>query len=71
MNAPGKVQGGAKPHYAGAVAIRRSIAAARKSGLDVAGLEILPDGTIRLLDMRLAPRATDDLFERLEREGRL
>lgn len=44
-----------KPHYAGAVAIKRSISAARRARLDVAGVELLPDGTIRLLDARLAP----------------
>lgn len=59
------------PHYAGAVPIKRSIAAARKAGVDVAGVEVLPDGTIRLLDARLAPQAPADLFEKLEQEGKL
>lgn len=58
-----------KPHYAGAVAIRHAITSARKVGLDVAGMELLPDGTIRLLDARLAPKQTNDLFG--EWEGKL
>lgn len=60
-----------KPHHAGSVAIKRSIAAARNAGIDVAGVEVLPDGTIRLLDARLAPQTPADLFEKLEQEGKL
>ena len=58
-------------HWAGAVPIKRSIAAARKAGVDVAGIEVLPDGTIRLLDARLAPKPTADLFEELEQQGKI
>lgn len=60
-----------KAHYAGAVAIKRVIAAARKAELDVAGVEALPDGTIRVLDARLAPKPATDLFEEFEAKGKL
>lgn len=60
-----------KPAYAGDVAIRRLINAARKAGLDPAGVEALPDGTVRLLDARLAPKQSADLFEELERAGKI
>jgi hypothetical protein len=51
--------------------VRRLIDAARKAGLDPAGVEALPDGTVRLLDARLAPKQSADLFEELERAGKL
>lgn len=44
----------AKPHYAGGVAIRKAVKAAREASLDVAGLELGRDGTIRIFDPRVA-----------------
>lgn len=58
-------------HHAGTVKIKRLIAAAQKAGVDVAAVELLPDGTIRLLDARLAPKPAEDLFEQHEREGKI
>jgi hypothetical protein len=41
--------------------IERTVAAAKASGLDVAGIEVTPDGTIRVLEARAmaAPVVTD------------
>jgi hypothetical protein len=61
----------AKPSYPGKVAIRHAIQAAKANGLDVAGIEVAPDGTIRILEARAMPEKQPDLFERLEAEGRL
>jgi hypothetical protein len=42
-------------HFTGVVKLRRLIDAVRKAKFDIAAVELLPDGTIRLLDARLAP----------------
>jgi hypothetical protein len=61
-----------KPRYASPAAVRRYVAAARDMDLDVAGFEVAPDGTIRILDARmLAAKPTKDLFEELDAAGRL
>ncbi len=80
-----------KPAYAGKSAIRRVVQAARESGIDVAGIEVPPDGRIRVFgaselqgpafdevnpwDAELADggagRRKADLFEQLERAGKL
>lgn len=60
-----------KPIYAGSVAIRRAKEAAEAFGLDVAGVELSPDGTIRVLEARAMPKKEEDLFDQLEREGKL
>lgn len=59
-----------KPIYAGRVAIRHVIDAARSCGLDVAGVEVSPDGTIKVVEARALP-ATESLFDKLKREGKL
>ena len=56
--------------YAGKVAVRRAKEAAEAFGLDVAGVELAPDGPIRVLDARAMPTPAD-LFEKLEAEGGL
>lgn len=54
--------------YASQAAIERVARAAKKLGLDVAGIEALPDGTIRVLEARAAPTS---LFDELEQAGKL
>jgi hypothetical protein len=66
MNAPARLS---RPGYAGKVAIRHLIEAARAAGLDPAGIEALPDGTIRVVEARAMPKGT--LFDELERSGKL
>lgn len=55
--------------YAGKVPIRHALEVARDFGIDIAGFEISPDGTIRVLDARAMP-AKQPLsdFDRLEAE---
>lgn len=60
-----------KPVYAGSTAIRRAKEAADAFGLDVAGLELAPDGTIRVMEARAMPKKEESLFDQLEREGKL
>jgi hypothetical protein len=60
-----------KPAYAGSVAIRRAKEAADLFKLDVAGVELLPDGTIRVMEARAMPSKEEDLFDQLDREGKL
>lgn len=61
-----------RPVYPGKVAIRHAIQAARDNGLDVAGVEVAPDGTIRILEARAMPAETGpSLFDQLEKEGKL
>jgi hypothetical protein len=57
--------------YPGKVAIRHVVEAAKACGIDVAGIEVSPDGSIRAIDARLAPSRPLDEFERLEAEGKL
>lgn len=56
--------------YPGRVAIRHVIESARACGLDVAGVSVSPDGTIKILEAR-ASQSSESLFDRLEREGRI
>lgn len=68
MNAPAAL----KPHYAPQAKVERMIRAARRAGLDVAGFDALPDGTIRIMDARAMPRPVgSDLFAELDAEGKL
>lgn len=51
-----------KPHYASSVPIRKAVKAARELAIDVAGIELGKDGTIRIFDARLVEwLATRDL----------
>lgn len=60
-----------RPTYAGKVAIRHAIEAAKAVGIDVAGIELSPDGHIRITEARAAPIAPGSLFDRLEAAGKL
>lgn len=62
-----------KPSYAGKVAIRHAVEAAKAAGLDVGGLRVSPDGTIEILDSRGAkgPKTLEDEIEQLRAEGKL
>jgi hypothetical protein len=55
--------------YPGKVAIRHLVEAAKAAGLDVAGIEVSPTGTIRIMDARAMPKLPIDEFERLEAQG--
>lgn len=68
MNAQASI---AKPAYPGKVAIRHAIEAARAGGLDVAGVEVAPDGTIRILEARAMPTEPTSLFDELKAAGKL
>lgn len=62
----------ARTNYPGKVAIRRVIETARALDIDVAGFEVSPDGTIRVMDARMAPAPKPtDLFESLDAVGAL
>jgi hypothetical protein len=52
----------ARRAYPRKVEIARVMAAARAGGLDVAGIEVSPDGTIRILRADAVPQAKNDLF---------
>lgn len=56
---------------ASAIAVKRLIETAVKAGLDVAGFEALPDGTVRVFDARSAPKPAPTLFDELEQAGKL
>jgi hypothetical protein len=61
-----------KPRYPTEATIARMIRAARKAGLDVAGFDALPDGTIRIMDARAMPNPpAPDLFAQLDAEGKI
>lgn len=57
--------------YAGKVALKRAIEWAREFEIEVAGFEMRPDGTIRVLDARAFPAQPADEFEAWERAGKL
>lgn len=58
--------------YPGKVAIRHAKEAALEMGIDPAGLEICPDGTIRIFDRAALPTAAPkDEFDEWLQSGRL
>lgn len=61
----------ARIRYPSKAAIDKTIAAARAAGLDIAGIEVGRDGTIRLVEARAIPKKNMDEFERLEAQGLL
>lgn len=65
MNAPARLQ------YPGKVAIKHVVAAAKGAGIDVAGVEVSPDGTIRVVEARAIPQVPPTLFDQLESAGKL
>lgn len=60
-----------KTRYPGKVAIRHVIEAARSLGLDVVGIEVTPDGTIRALDRKAIPAEPMDEFAKWDAAGKL
>lgn len=61
-----------KASYAGKVAIRHAKEAAIAMGIDPGGLEISPDGTIRIFDRAAIPTAAPkDEFEEWLQSGKL
>jgi hypothetical protein len=68
MNAPARIE---KAGYPGKVAIRHAVEAAKACGIDVAGLEVSPDGTIRIMEARAVPTKPESLYDKLKREGQL
>jgi hypothetical protein len=65
VNAPHRLSAS---RYASQAAMERTLRAAKKAGLDVAGVEALPDGTIRVVEARAAGTT---LFDELEQAGKL
>lgn len=49
--------------------ITRLVAAARAAGLDVAGIEVSADGSIKLVEARAMPTKAMTEFERMEAAG--
>lgn len=47
-------------HYPRKVEITRAVTAAKACGIDVAGVEISPEGHIRLLEARAIPQPQND-----------
>ncbi len=59
MTAPARIT------YPSKAQIERMVAAARSAGIDVAGLEVSPDGTIRVVEPRAVSIPTND-FDRYQ-----
>jgi len=57
-----------KHRYAGKVAWRQAAEWARELGLDIAGIEMSPDGSIRVFGARAFPKAPANDFDRFESE---
>lgn len=68
---PERVEGRSKRAYPRSPEIKRLIKAGRDAGLDVAGFEASPDGTIRVVEARAIPAAPPTLFDELEEQGKL
>lgn len=68
MTAPATIP---KAVYPSQAVIDRTVKAARKAGLDPAGIEVLRDGTIRIVEARAMPQPHEDLFDQLEQAGKL
>jgi hypothetical protein len=60
MNAPARLR------YPRKAEIERAVAAAKACGLDVAGFEVCPDGTIRIMEARATPMTPANDFERYQ-----
>lgn len=60
-----------RARYATKAKVAAAVEAARGAGLDVAGIELAPDGTIRVLGSNAFTGKPLDEFERFERAGLL
>lgn len=56
-----------KARYPTKAKIKAAVEIARELGLDVAGFEVSPDGSIRVLESRIVPQPGND-FDRFEAE---
>jgi hypothetical protein len=56
VNAPANI----KPRYANVTKVRGFVKLARELGIDVAGFEVSPDGTIRIVEARAKPDVMTD-----------
>ena len=56
----------AKPYYPRKSQIERAVAAAKACGLDVCGIEVSPNGVIRIIEARAVPNQPANDFERFE-----
>lgn len=58
-------------HYPGAVAIKRAVAAAKAAGIEVGGLEVTPQGVIRILRAGEKPVDEQDEWAQWDAAGKL
>ena len=59
-------------NYPGAVAIKRAVAAAKAAGIEVGGLEVTPQGVIRILPpSATAPAGEQDEWAQWDAAGKL
>lgn len=58
-------------HYPTKAKVLAAIDMAKEAGLDVAGFEVKPDGTIKVLSAAAFPAAPRDEFEAWEQAGKL
>lgn len=58
-------------HYPTKAKVLAAIDYAREARLDVAGFEVTPDGTIRILTAAAFPAAPKDEFEAWDQSGKL
>lgn len=57
--------------YPGKVAIRHVVEAAKAAGLDVAGIEVSADGSIRIMEARAVPSPATSEFDKWNAAGLL
>jgi hypothetical protein len=58
-------------HYPRRAEITRAVAAARDMGITVSGIELSPEGIIRVTSSSHTSSATDNEFDRWDAAGRL
>ena len=61
----------ARLHYPTKAKVLAAVSNAREAGLDVAAIEVAPDGSIRILSPAAFPAAPRDEFEAWEQAGKL
>ncbi|WP_447727243.1 hypothetical protein [Sphingomonas koreensis] len=57
-----------KAHYPTSAKVKTFVMVARELGIDVAGFEVSPDGTIRIVEARAAPQEPLSDFDRYKDE---
>lgn len=58
-------------NYPTKAAIVRAVEAAKLCGLDVAGFEVSPAGTIKVVEARAIPAKPESEFDKWDRAGKL